>query len=144
MIMQARVLTDEIRKKLLGFNPVSQEKGIAFTPEHYLKDPDLKPFAPVFRQRPWTQNEMNEMQAVIQQGQFTNDTMKEMARVTVLGFENLLDLATGQEIEFAADDRGAPRKDVFQRWPAKLQFALFYHAQAMSGLKAEDKESLGS
>ena len=144
MIMQQRIMTDEIRKKLLGFNPVSQEKGMPFTPDHYMNDPDLKPFAPIFRQRPWTQNEMNEMQSAIQQGQFTNDVMKEMARVTVLGFENLVELSSGAEIEFAADERGSVRKDVFLRWPAKLQFSLFYHAQAMSGLKGEDRESLGS
>lgn len=142
--MQQRTMTEEIRKKLLGFNPVSQEKGISFTPEYYLKDPELRPFSPVFRQRPWTQNEMNEMQAAIRQDQFTNETMKEMARVTVLDVKNLIDLAVGTDIEFASDDKGSIRKEIFYRWPAKLQFALFYHAQEMSGLKSEEKESLGS
>ena len=137
-------MTEEIRRKLLGFNPVSQEKGIPYTPDHYLADPDLKPFAPVFRQRPWTQNEMNEMQTLIQQGQFTNDTMKEMARVTILDVKNLIELSAGTEIEFVPDEKGAIKKDIFFRWPTKLQFSLFYHAQEMSGLKAEDKESLGS
>jgi hypothetical protein len=145
MEKQKRILTPEVRARLLGFAPVSQKSGVPFTPEQF-KGEGLEDLAPVFYQRGWTEDEKNGIMssATGKKDEFDYKKMKEVARVTVVNMENVIDLGTGEEIKFLADESGSLSKDVFNTFPFALQMSLFYNAQKISGMGGLDRDEAES
>lgn len=147
--MEKRILTPEIAALMVGMSPVSRTVGVPFTPDFYLKDERLKPFAPVFWQRGWTEDEKNTvMQLLAERREKSGGEAEIMAatRSTVIRFENLFDLGTREEISVTKDGAAdCISQDQFDSFPVHVKSALLLNAMkitGLSGLSAVEKEGL--
>ncbi len=144
MAETTREMTPELQAKLAGLLPISKKVGVPFTPPGFEAE-DLKPFRPVFMQRGWSEDEQKQLNNAALKETFTPDFMVEMARVTVVNVENLIDISKGSEIPFIEADNGpGMNKKQWGTIPFKLQMAVFKNAQKLSGLCEVEKEGLES
>jgi len=135
-------LDEETKKSLIGLMPFSQEATTEFTPEIFKKLDIGEEFKPVFTQRSFTRKERNEMRAGAMT--FRGSDVFKYARISVVGWRNLYDLATGNEIEFSADkDKGAS-KELFGLISDEIAAELFNNASKISGLLSAEKMGLRS
>lgn len=153
--MVEKKMTPEIQKKLMGFNTVSKKHGVPFTPDHYMKDEELKPFWPVFMQRGWTEEEREILVSSLEEKVAASERQKrgmELTRITIVGMENYYDIGTKEKISFVEDkENGCLVKEIFNEFPQILHMALLHNARKVSGipggraeLQPEEKESLES
>lgn len=137
-------LDEATKKALLGLMPFSQNGTIDFTPDVF-KDIIFKA-RPVFKQRAYTAQERQEIRDI-----YLSDDIKDkspaildLVRRTVLGWENLFDLATASSLPFKADaDKGAD-KEIWGIMPRILTDALVENVSKMSGLLPQERQGLKS
>jgi hypothetical protein len=133
--MEKRILTPEVKAKMMGFAPVSNKTGVPFIPEEFLKDKDLKELAPVYYQRSWTEKERTDVLAATRDDtKWNENVMVELARITIVNMDNVIDIGSGETIEFIPDENGSLSKDLFNKIPFAMQAKLFFSAQKISGL----------
>jgi hypothetical protein len=143
--MKERVLTDEVRAALLGDMPFSSNSTHPFTPKHFLKkngeDKYILPeeFRAVFDLKGMTKPQKQQGRKLllkINKGLDQKEQMQliELCRVNVVGWSNVFDLGTREEIEFKLDPEGGCDKDLFDRIPEAVVGQLFYEQTRISGL----------
>jgi hypothetical protein len=149
--MERREMTDEVRKAMLGLNPVSLQSTVEFIPESYLikkKDSNeyLVPedFWPKFKIRPWTKLEANHIKKNISRFIDSKDDseMREHIRKTVMGWENLIEAARGDPIEYIQEPTGGASKELFEVFPTALITDLLNKCMTISGIADMERSAL--
>lgn len=148
--MAKYVLDEETKKSLLGLSPFSIDETVEFTPEFY-KIPKLaipEKMWPTFKIRPFARPEREAVRRIIVD--LTTDPKSaahvkviEWARKITIGWENLIDIATGEEISYKADKDGGADKELFETLTESLISALLYKSIQMSGLVNVERAGLG-
>jgi len=142
--MEERILTDEMREKLLGDLPFSASATMEYIPKHFSKkdesDKDIIPkeFQAVFALRGMTKPEKKEAKKYIthikDKGEKTADGIIEITRKCIMEWKNVFDLGTKKEIEYKADPEGGADKEMFDRLPEAVISDLFIYLSKISGL----------
>lgn len=130
-----REMTPELRKKLAGLLPVSQEKGIGFTPDVYK---DAGEYAPTFYLRPWTVDEQNAYLSDLEglkENPNVNKMIFDYGFGSIVKVENLFELSGDEIKEF--------NRSVYDSLPLSVKMSLFNQVQRISGLLQLEAEGLG-
>jgi hypothetical protein len=135
--MTKRVLDAETRKALIGYVPFSVDAVIDYTPEQFqaVKDETLRP---IFSVRSMKQSELMEIKKCFSTTTELNyvemeERRFEIIKKCIIGWKNLFDAATGEEIEY---------KDVFNLFPLWLKRSISSFIDKISGLSPVDTLSL--
>jgi len=147
--MEKRVLNDEVKRELLGLVPFAAGSTDDFTPPQYLKTGAdggyLIPeeYRPVFKVRSFTVEEKRGVAKLLVNIKDSDDAaVVEAARKVVVGWRNLFDSGSGEEIFFKSAPGGGTDADLFSGIPAAIVGALLFHASRISGIIATEKLSL--
>ena len=149
--MEKRMLTPEVRAALLSKIPFSVNATTEYTPKPYMtkvKDPEGKDideysipeeFRPVFTLRSFTKQESYDVKKVCSKGE--EKGIQEWARKSVIGWKNLFDAGTLEEIEYKSDPTGGADKDLFSVIPEHVVADILMYVSSISGIL--DKDRLG-
>jgi len=147
--MEKHVLTEEVRRELLGLVPFAAGSVDDFTPPQYLKKSAegeyLIPekFRPVFKVRGFTVEEKRNVAKILTAIKETDEAVVvEAARKVVTGWKNLFDAGSGNEIVFKAAPDGGADPELFSGIPAAIIGTILFHASKISGIIAAEKLSL--
>jgi len=156
--MAGKLKMDEVtRKRLQGINPFNIDAKIEFTPQVYKvksekngkgkgkNNPPIyaieKKYWPVFNIRPLNPTEKLECGKIVDQmtgkddGDIVSDEeLLEWARKVIVGWKNLLDLATLEPIKYEADPGGGAKHSLVQAIPAHIQTAIVLFVFNLSGV----------
>ena len=126
---EKKIMDEETKKILTGLAPFSIKSTIDFVPEAYMtKDSETgdyliaKDLWPTFTVRPWNRKESTEsVKALMKFQEDTDDAkIRELTRKAVVGWENLIDVSTMEEVEFMAETDGGALKSIFDSFPLTL------------------------
>ena len=117
-----REISDEMKAKMAGLLPVTTSFTIKFTPKDY--DKIDEEFRPIFILKPWNANQMKEI------AQAGNNEAKAIKLIVsqIVGFQNLINLETGEEIEFSTDLKFE------ELLPKKVLLSILSEISRISGL----------
>jgi hypothetical protein len=146
--MAKRILDEETKQKLRGSLPFSSSVTIDCT----LVVSDLPDFNPVFTVRSFTKKEEDQV-AINKQalplveatrGQIADiaDKNLEVIRDCISGWKNLVDIGTGEEIEFVASPSGGCEKIAYSKLPRWMIVELFLFIQKLSSIEAPEGLSI--
>lgn len=145
------IMSDEVKKQLLGILPFSADATEKFTPSSF--DKINEQFKPVFELKPMNKKNKDEM--IIFQSQdvdkltpkekiLLNDKMNNCIRMSVVGIENLYDLGINKLIEFETDkNKDCCSNKLWERIPSTIRSNLYFKVSIISGLMPPDVTSLG-
>ena len=146
--MERKVMDEKVRARLQGLAPFSIDSSLEFVPASYTyKEVDEEgneteeymipeEYHPKFKVRPWNRKESNEaVKALMDFGKTTDDTkVRELTRKAILGWENLIDIATETEIVYEADPGGGAKKDLIESFTITLILDISNKISNISGL----------
>ena len=138
--MADRRLSEETRQQLLGLLPFSVGSTIEFTPERF--GGVEEEFRPGYTIRGFTQEESTKVKKLLRNVKDANEEeLNEYARMIVMGWKNIFDTGTFEEIEYKADPAGGCDKDLFKIFPDTTKGDILFYGVKISGLI--DPEKLG-
>lgn len=145
--MAKRILDEEARKALLGYVPFSIDCRIPYTPKEFSSIPD-ETLRPIFELRSLNQAELIQLKknSMGLKRDSSNEDVSRMAdantqliRACVLGWSNLFDAGSGEEIEYTASPTGGCEEILFKRLPVWVVRSIMEQVRTISGLTdAED------
>lgn len=153
---EKKVMDEETRAILTGLAPFSIKSTIEFTPDSYKtkkRDADGKDTEeylipeslwPILTIRPWTRKESNESVKCLMKFQTDTDDsgIRELCRKSVVGWENLIDISTQEDIPYDSEtDKGA-KKEYFDSFPLTLILDISHKIGNISGLNKHEKLGL--
>lgn len=154
-MMEERVLTPEMREKLLGDMPFNSDSTIEFTPKHYLRKDEKGDFIlpeeyrPVFILKGMTKPQRQKgRKLVIKMSEELKEDdqghVVDLTRLNVIGWRNMFDLGTMKEFKFNAETDGGCEKKLFDSIPVSIVGQIFFEQCRISGILDTDKLSLES
>jgi hypothetical protein len=153
--MSKIVLSETEQKELMGLLPFNLDASFEFTPEVFkLKKKDTDEYLirselwPVFKIRPFSKSERDAVRRMIvdlnlDAKKVAHEDVTEWARKITIGWKNLIDLSTGEAIEYKADNSGGADKAIFGSLPETCISSLLYRAVSASGLVNSERMGLG-
>jgi len=154
--MAAKLKMDAVtRKRLQGINPFNIDAKIEFTPAVYKVKAEVKgkgknsppiyaidkKYWPIYFIRPLNHAEKLECGKIVDQmtGKdeadiVTDEELCEWARKVIVGWKNLLDLATLEPIKYEADPGGGAKESLIKSIPAHIQTAIVLFVFNLSGV----------
>jgi len=148
--MAKRVLDEQTRRVLLGYVPFSTEATIRYTPDEFINIADAT-LRPIFVVRSFTQAEALQLRTISMSYSKDNtneQTLKlsqdilQVSRGCVLGWSNLFNAGTGEEIEFKGDTNGACVSELYAILPEWLKRSISEYIKKISGLNEPEILSL--
>lgn len=139
-----------VREKLYGLLPFSTKATREFTPAMYTSDDFPRAYRPVFKIRPFNKEEIVEARTLLKEMQSgkvdidKEDQLNDLSRKIVVGWSNLYDCGTGNEIEYKADDNGGAGQDLYDSIPTTAKAHILIEAVKISGLVDTAKLGLKS
>ncbi len=152
--MEKRVLTDEVRKALISKVPFSVSATIEYTPPTYLtktKDAqgnDLdyvipEEYRPVFTLRSFTKIEMDTIKKNITTNKSPDERyIRDITRKVIVGWANLFDAGSMQDIEYKSDTTGGCDKDLWDMIPLQVVSEILTYVSQISGLLPTERVGL--
>lgn len=138
--MSDRSLPPELRQELLSKLPFSVTATVEYTPEMF--STITEEYRPVFTMRSWTRVESKVVMS--SQGKIDVEKAREYTRKAVVGWKNVFDAGSGNEIDFVAESSGGCDKALWDALPDTLYVELFKYVSQISGLALREKVSLAS
>lgn len=141
--MAEHKLTPELMEYLKGMLPFSAETD-EFVPSIFMRDNIPVEVRPVFKVRILKKTEHDRFIKLSNDiEKETTEAISEAARSVCVGWRNLFDVSTGNEIAFKGDMTGAA-VDAWDNIPHHLRGRILSHAITVSGLLSADKCGLKS
>ena len=151
--MAKRILDEKARQALLGYVPFSSDCKIQFTPDEFkaVKDESLRP---IFEVRSLTQSELSQLKhnsqsLLTEAGKVAPERFMAIAnsnlnviRASILGWTNLFDVGTREEIEFAAAPTGGCDEKLFEALPLWIKQSILNYVKQISGLTDPENFSI--
>lgn len=144
--MEKRILTDGMRRRLLGFVPFSTNATIPFTPPW----PEVPvEFTPIFHIRSFSQEEMLQLKSnyrnlTDKNAAETADLNLNLVRKCVKGWENFFDAGTCEEIAYQSEADLGCCMTIWKSLPSWLLRAIMDEVRKLSGLTSLEDLSLKS
>jgi hypothetical protein len=136
-------LTPEIKEKLLGLAPFNPTIPFEFTPDAFTKQVLPADMTPVFSILSMTKGEEEELRKIHSSAVPSDEKYKNFLRKKVIGWVNLFDVATGDEIDFEADPVGGCTLAAFEKLSSWIVLTLAGKIHYISAMGALEKKSLG-
>ena len=149
------VITDEIKKQLIGLLPFDADATEEYTPTPFEKVPEK--FRPVFTIRPLKQVErermslyinklavMESMETKQKESMELNDKMNDIIRQCVVSFGNYYDIGTKKLIKYQEDATGGLSKQLWHGVTEAVKTNLYYRVNGISGLLYNEAVTLRS
>jgi hypothetical protein len=146
--MATRELTDEQRESLVGLMPFSEDARDEFTPDVFKKNVEEELW-PVFILRPFTQAEKDKIAEVMEKvvkdpGGLDTKEIHEFTRAGIVGWRVVMNVNTGDDIEFEEDAKGSCSKKAFEKLPVATTNAIMKRENSISGLLGAEALGLSS
>jgi hypothetical protein len=145
-------LTEQEQAEMRGLLPFNSE-AFDFIPDVFKIKEDGKflireKLWPTFKLRPFTKPERDQVRRVLidlkaDAKKVEHGTVTEWARKITLGWKNLINMATGEEIPYKADPAGGADVAAFDALPENLIAAILYRGITTSGLVNSERLGLG-
>jgi hypothetical protein len=145
--MTKRILDEETRRKLLGSLPFSSSVTIDCT----LVISDLPDFNPIFTVRSFTQQDVAQLKANGQSfgpnattAEISDvaDKNLEVSRACISGWKNLIDIGTGEEVDFVGSASAGCDKAVYSNLPRWMRGELFSFIKKISSISTPEELSI--
>lgn len=143
---EVREIPAEVKESLQGLSPFSASCTTSYTPTNYKAKDETgayrvpEAYWPVFELRPWSKSEVASWKKVA----LTNKSMDDAVatgyiRKAVIGWSNLIDAGSGEDISFEADADGGCDKGLFDQIPTPIIIDLLNKIMVISGIKDVSK-----
>jgi hypothetical protein len=133
-------MDEATREQLLGLLPFSVGSHHKFTPERLASLPEE--YRPVFHIRRLTTLEKKNIKNLFKEkGTNAEDRTLDIVRKVLVGWDNLIDAATNEPIDFLTGEGGVIDKDLWEGLPDLIKAAIVTETCMISGLI--DPEKLG-
>lgn len=147
--MNKRVLDEATRALLHGIAPFSSSSSLLFTPPVYDRMQLQKDLRPVFKIRGLTIEEGAELDSLMEQAALAkssdwNSKVFDLCRKLVIGWEQIFDIGTGEEMTYAADPQGGADTKLWAAQPVVNKSAIFSKVMQLHGLVDVEKLGLAS
>jgi len=143
-------LTEEHRQALLGLMPFTQNGTIEYTPKAFEKLDIPKNKKSIYIMRAYNKDEMTRVRKLINDVNASKgskddqeEEIRDLTRRSIVGWKNIYDLATGDEIEFKKDSDGSADKGLFEDIPDVIKAEIYTYSLTISGLMKKEIEGLG-
>ena len=136
-------LTPEIKEKLLGLAPFNPTIPFEFTPDAFKKQDLPADMTPVLSIFSLTKGEEEELRKIHSSGTPSDSVYRKFIRKKVVGWVNLFDSATGEEIEFEADPSGGCTETAFEKLSSWIILVIIGKIHYISAMGSLEKKSLG-
>jgi hypothetical protein len=152
--MEKRILTDDVRKALISKVPFSQSALIDYTPPTYLireKDSEGKDgeylipeeYRPVFKLRSFSKTEMDGIKKNITASKAPDEKyIRDITSKVVMGWTNLYDAGTMEDLEYKADITGGCDKVLWDLMPLQIVSEVLTYVSQISGLLPTERVGL--
>jgi hypothetical protein len=130
--MDKRILDEATRKALEGYIPFSTNCTVEISLTDLIPKDQLtigKDYIPVFTIRSFTQAEAQQFKSSQNEA-----TLKNLVRVCLMGWVNLFDAGTKEEISYRSDPAGGCDKNLFEQLPEFYSASLLKNVMKISGL----------
>jgi len=142
--MEKKVLTDEVRNELMGLAPFSTEVVDHFTPDKIDRKKVPEQFIPVFDYKVFSKKEKESAMRIAKNLKDINEgELRECVRKQIVGWKNLWDIGTREEIIFEAGEDGHCKKEIFAHVPNTLCGDILFHIYKASGILRSEFLGLG-
>lgn len=136
--------TEEVKAALLGFSPFDANRKFTFTPHPFIRAGVPEELYPKFTIRTLPKGEHIEVCRLFDNIKDAKESeLNEAARKITVGWENLFDSESGEEVEFKADSEGRCDKETFEKLPRIIRGVLLAKSREISGLYGGEKLGLG-
>lgn len=135
-------LDEATRKSLLGLMPFTQGGTMDYTPECLADAPEAA--RATFKQRAFTRAEFTAVRNLYTDEKVVDKQtpLWEVVCKTIMGWDRVFDLATGEPIAYKADPNGGLDKDLWEGLPLIIRRELATNATVMSGLLQQERLAL--
>lgn len=135
METKKRVFDEKTRRYLAGLLPFSPGATAPYTPDEFEKVPeDLRP---VFYVRAYTDEQAQSLTAVAGDfSKFRKAVVKALSEGALAGWDNLIDLATGEEVPYSPE--------AVSLLPAAVMLNIHTRCSEFAGLTEPEREGFGS
>jgi len=137
---EKRVLTPEVKAALMSKVPFHKDARVEYTPKAYITDEIPVEFRPVFTLRPFTKVEAVEVKKACIKAD--DVVVRKWSQLICLGWVNMIDSGTGENVEYVADPTGGVDKDLWATMPDHIVADILMYASCISGLLDKDKLGL--
>ncbi len=135
------IMTDEVKKLLISRLPFSTNAVTDFTPPTYMIKDDSgvllipEEFRPVFSIRAFTKLESDTLKKSFVNAKNNDENLiRSTARKATMGWRNMYDVGTGDEIPFEADELGQCTRALFDTLPLVVVSELLNYMSQVSGI----------
>lgn len=126
-------LDDNTIRKLCGLMPATTTFSIKFTPKCFNEVEEE--YRPVFILEPWTKGEIRAIASVVNDNSKYEEYFNEQLRKKIVGWDNLIDLSTCDEIDYKSDPEGGVSKELYKLLPDQVLVELINELSSISGIK---------
>lgn len=144
-------MTQEQRMALMGALPFSGDESVEFTPEYFQGVEEQ--FRPVFHVRPLTKGLHDEYKRAERKAKAAYNAGKasdadsdkgveKIIKYCLTGWENFIDLANMELIQFVESDDGGCSDESYNHLPQTLAVDILLFVLKVSGLSREESRSL--
>ena len=140
-------MTPEVKAFLTARVPFSSATVVEYTPETFLKEQDGKKilpeeFIPVFKLRSLRREEREKLRKALSNVETNQDTIKDVCRKCVLGWDKLYDAGTTEPYMYVEDVSGGCAQEAFGNLPMSIVTDICFYLSKISGLIDIDKLGL--
>lgn len=125
-------LDAETKKRLAGLLPANSDFSIEFTPPAY--DKIEEEYRPIFTLKPWSEKEVTSIAKKINKTPDDEAYMIDIIRQNVIGWSNMLNISTEEDVPFESADDGGVSPTLFQLIPKAIKVELFQEMARISGI----------
>jgi hypothetical protein len=140
-------MTPEVKAFLTSRVPFSSSTVVEYTPQAFLKESDgnkVLPdeFIPVFKLRSLRRDERDKLRKALTNVDINQDSIKDICRKCVLGWDKLYDAGTTELYPYVEDVAGGCAQDAFGNLPMSIVTDICFYLSKISGLIDIDKLGL--
>lgn len=149
--MEKKILDKEYRDQLKGLIPFSIGSTVEFTPKTFADMNLPDELKPVFTQRVFTKQEADQVKRLIVKSVSTEsvdtkldqiDRLRDYGRKTIVGWKNIYNPETGEEVSFKACDKGGADPEYFMQLNPTILDEVVANASQISCLMPPEKVGL--
>lgn len=135
MPKKRRKLDDNTIRKLCGLMPATTTLSVKFTPKCFNEIEEE--YRPVFILEPWTKGEIRAIASVTNDNDNSkyDEYFNEQLRKKIVGWDNMIDLSTCDEIAYKSDPEGGVSKELYKLIPDQVLAELVNELSSISGIK---------
>ena len=139
------ILTEDVKKAMLGLMPMSQGATIEYTPRAYKNSRIPEDFRPVFEIESFTKAECNEINQAYKTSEGLSEAKRDrITRKRVKNWKSVWELSTSQQIVYDGSEESGCHGECYSKLTDAQRMDLFDEISRISGLMVLEQSALRS